>query len=48
MLWLDKQVFIGLLNFNRSLETRCVSLNNEPCVTKPILIDLIPIELIIY
>ena len=30
MLWLIKQVFIGLLNFSGSLATTCVSLNNEP------------------
>ena len=30
MSWLIEQVFIGLLNFSKSLATKCVSLNNEP------------------
>ena len=35
-----KKEFIGLLNFDRSLATKCVSLNNEQCMTKPALTDL--------
>ena len=26
-----KQVFIGLINLDGTLATKCVSLNNEPC-----------------
>ena len=48
MFWLIKQVFIALLSFSRSLATKCVSLNDEPCMTRPILIDLNPIELNYY
>ena len=40
MFWLVKQVFIVLLSFSRSLATKCVSVNNEPCRTRPTLIDL--------
>ena len=39
MLWLIKQVFNGLLlSFSRSLATKCVSLNNEPCMARPTLL----------
>ena len=37
------ELFIALFNFSRSLQTKCVSLNNEPTV-----IDLNPIELKYY
>ena len=40
MFILIKQVFIALLTFSRSLETKCVSLNNEPCVIRYTAIDL--------
>ena len=40
MFWLVKQVFIVLLSFSGSLATKCVSVNNEPCRTRPTLIDL--------
>ena len=40
MLWL-----IGLLSFSEFLATKCVSLNNEPCMIRPFLIDLNPVEL---
>ena len=33
-------MIIGLLSFSRSLATKCLSLNKEPCKTKPFLIDL--------
>ena len=36
----NKQVFVGLLSFSKSLATKCVSLNNEPCMTRPTLYDL--------
>ena len=48
MFRLIKQVFIALLNFSRSLATKCVSLINEPCMTRPTLIDLYPAELNYY
>ena len=35
-----KQVLITLLKFSESLATKCVSLNNEPCMVMYILIDL--------
>ena len=53
MLRLIEQVFIILLSFSSSRareanftdQTKCASLNNGPCMVKPILIDLNPIEL---
>ena len=48
MIWLIKQVFIGLLSFCRTLATKCVSLNNEQCKTRLTIIDLIPVELKYY
>ena len=41
---LIKQVFTGLLNFSESLATKCMSLNNEPCMNRPTLIDLNPVK----
>ena len=43
-----KQVFILLLSFSGSLATKCVSLNDEPCMVRPTLIDLNPVELKYY
>ena len=40
MFWLIKQVFIRLLSFSGSLATKCMSFNNEPCMTRPSIIDL--------
>ena len=34
---------IVLLSFSESLATKCVSLNNEPCMARPTLIDLNPV-----
>ena len=48
MLWFIKQVFIALLSFSGSLSTKCMSLNKEPCVNRPIIIDLDTIELDYY
>ena len=48
MFGLIKQVFITLLSFSGSLAIKCVSLNNEPCMIRPILIDLNPAELNYY
>ena len=44
MFSLIKQVFIELLSFSESLATKCASLNNKLCMTKPTLIDLNPVE----
>ena len=41
-------MLILLLSFGRSLETNCVSLSNEPCVARPTLTDLNPLELNYY
>ena len=51
MFSLIKQVFIVLLSFSSSLvcdQTKCVSLNDGPCMIKSTLIDLNPIELKYY
>ena len=45
---LIKQVFIALLSFSGTLVTKCVYLSNEPCMTRPTLIDLNPIKLNCY
>ena len=48
MFRLIKQVFIVLLSFSGSSESKCVSLNNEPCTIRPTLINLNPTELNYY
>ena len=48
MFWLIKQKFIALLNFTGSLAITCVSLNSEPCIVRPALIDLNPVKLYYY
>ena len=48
MFSLIKQEFIVLLSFSSSLSTKCVSLNDEPCVLRPTLIDLSPVEIKYY
>ena len=40
MLRLVKQMFIRLLIFSAPLATKCMSLNNEPCITRPTFIDV--------
>ena len=51
MFSLIKQDFIVLLSFSSSLgrvaivRTKCLSLNDEPCMVRPTLIDLNPVEL---
>ena len=45
MFRLNKKVFIALLSFCGFLTANCVSLNNEPCMTRSTLIDLDPVEL---
>ena len=44
----NKLVFIVSLNFNEYLATKCMSLNDEPCMTRPTPIDLNPIKLKYY
>ena len=39
-----KKTFIALLSFSGSLAITFISLNSEPCVTRPMLIDLNPGE----
>ena len=48
MFTLIKQVFIVLLSCSSSLATKYLSLNNEPCLTRPTLIDDIPVQLNYY
>ena len=38
-------MFIVLLSFSRSLAIKSVSLKNKPCITRPTLVDLNPVEL---
>ena len=40
MFSLIKQVFIVLLKFSSYLATKCLSLQDEPCMVGPTLIDL--------
>ena len=42
------KIFIVLLSFIGSLATKCMSLNNEQCKTRPTLIDLNPVEFNYY
>ena len=35
-------MFFALLSFSSSLATKCVPLNDEPCIVRPTLIDLNP------
>ena len=41
-------LFIVSLSFSSSLTTKFVSLNDEPCMVRPTLINLNPVELINY
>ena len=41
-------MFIVLLSFSKSLATKCLSLNDEPHLIIPALIDLNPVELKYY
>ena len=45
MFTLNKQVFIALLSLSAALATKCVSLDNEPCMIRPTLIRLTIAEL---
>ena len=40
MFSLIKQVFIVLLSFSSPLASKYMSLNDEPCIARPTLIDL--------
>ena len=42
MLGFIKQLLIALLCFSGSLATKCISLINQPCITRTTLIDLNP------
>ena len=48
MFWFIEQVFIALLNFSWSLATKRLSLNNEPYMIRPAIINLSPVELKYY
>ena len=56
MFSLIKQVFIVLRRFNESLarvaqvsnQTKCLSLNDKPCMIRPTIIDLSSVELRYY
>ena len=37
-----------LLNFSQSLATKCLFLNDEPCMARPTIIGLYPVELKYY
>ena len=37
---LIKQVLIALLNFTGSLATNCIALHDQPCISRPTLINL--------
>ena len=41
-------MFISLLSFSESLATKCLSVNNEPFMIRPTLVDLNPVELKYY
>ena len=48
MFRLIKEVFIALLRFIKSLAIKFMSLNNGPCVTRPLLFDINLVELKYY
>ena len=56
MFSLIKQVFIVILSYRESLtcvakvsdRTKCLSLNYEPCIVRPTVTDLNPVELKYY
>ena len=48
MFSLIKEVFVVLLSFSVSLATKCLFLNDEPCMVRPTLINMNPIELKYY
>ena len=50
MFWLIKKIFIVLLTdlVNGSNHTKCVSLSNQKCMTRPTLIVRVNLTLLIY
>ena len=42
------RLFIALLSFSISLATKCLFLNEEPCMVRPTLINMNPVELKYY
>lgn len=48
MFKLNFKTFIALLSFNGSLRTKCLTLNNEPSLARPALINLFSNELHYY
>ena len=48
MFSLIKQVFMTLLSFSESLATKCVVLNDKPCMVRPTPIDSNPVEIKYY
>ena len=45
MFCVNKQVFIKWSSFRKCFATKCVSLNNEPSLIRPFLLDWNPAEL---
>ena len=45
---LIKQVFIVLISFSEALATKCLFLNDEPCMVRSNLNDMSPAELEYY
>ena len=45
---LIKQMIVVLLSFSESLATKCLFLNDGPCMVRPTLIDLNPVQLKYY
>ena len=45
MFSLIKQLFISLLSISKSFSTKCMFLNDNPCMVRPTLINLNPVEL---
>ena len=41
-------MFVVLLSFSVSLATKCLLLNDEPCMVRPTLINMNPVELKYY
>ena len=48
MFGLIKQLFIVLSSFSESLATKCLFLNDEPCMVRPTFIDMNPVALKYY
>ena len=48
MFSLIKQVLVVLWSFSSSFSTKFMSLNDEPCMVRPTLIDFNPVELNYY